>query len=301
MSTHSPSDNSKTVATRSTFLPYGRQTLDADDIDAVVEVLKSDWLTTGPAVSQFETEFSKITTASHSIAVGNGTEALHLAVASLGIGSGDEVIVSPMTFAASANCVLYVGATPVFADVEVDSLLLNPSTLVSKITPKTKAIVAVDYAGAPCDYEALSQIATSHGIALIADACHSLGGSYQSRPVGSLADISTFSFHPVKQITTGEGGMLTTNNSKLAERISLLRNHGITSTFRQRETKGSHFYEMEELGFNYRLSDIQCALGLSQLKKLPQFIERRRQIAKIYDLAIEQLDFVSPLNTGPKL
>jgi perosamine synthetase len=201
----------------------------------------------------------------------------------LGIAPGDEVIVPALTFVASANCVVYRGATPVFADVEPDTLLIDPADVEAKITPRTRAIIAVDYAGQPCDYDALGSIAQRHGLGLVADACHSLGASYRERPVGTLADLSVFSLHPVKAMTTGEGGMITTASFEVAHLMRCFRNHGVTSNHFQREQQGSWLYDMADLGFNYRLSDIQCALGLTQIKRLSSWIERRRAIARSYD------------------
>ena len=268
---------------RDSLLSYGRQSIDDDDIAAVTEVLRSNWLTTGPKVAEFEKAFANVTGAREAVAISNGTAALHAAMYALGIGPGDEVIVPALTFAASSNCVLYQGGTPVFADVQPDTLLVDPEDVATKITPRTRAIVAVDYAGQPCDYDALRRLADKHGLALVADACHALGGSYQGRAVGSLADLSTFSLHPVKPITTGEGGAITTDNPELAQRMRIFRSHGITTDHRQREQAGSWFYEMVDLGYNYRLTDLQCALGLSQLKKLPAWVARRSEIAEQYD------------------
>lgn len=280
---------------RETRLPYGRQWLDEDDIAAVIEVLRSDWLTTGPKVGEFEEAFADFVGAQEAVAVSNGTAALHAAMYAADIGSGDEVIVPPMTFAASANCVVYQGGTPVFADVDPDTLLIDPEQVEAKITPRTRAIVAVDYTGQPCDYDALRAIADSHDLILVADACHAVGGSYKGQPVGSLADLSTFSFHPVKHITTGEGGMITTDDPELARRMRVFRNHGITTDHRQREKEGSWFYEMVDLGYNYRLTDVQCVLGLSQLRKLPGWVKRRQEIARRYDEALADLPAVRPL------
>jgi len=225
----------------------------------------------------------------------NGTAALHAAIYALGIEPGDEVIVPAMTFAATANCVVFQGATPVFADVDPQLLILDPNQVEKKITPRTKAIIAVDYTGHPADYDELSSISKQHGIALVADSCHALGATYKGRPVGSVADLSTFSFHPVKHITTGEGGMITTDDPELAKRMRMFRNHGITTDHRQREALGSWFYEMVDLGYNYRLTDFQCALGIRQLRKLPEWLERRREIARCYDEAFAELSAVSPL------
>jgi perosamine synthetase len=280
---------------REARLPYGRQWLDEEDIAAVVEVLTSDWLTTGPKVGEFEAAFADFVDTEEAVAVSNGTAALHAAMYAADIGPGDEVIVTPMTFAASANCIVYQGGTPIFADVDLDTLLIDPEQVEAQITPRTKAIVAVDYTGQPCDYDALQAIADQHGLMLIADACHAIGGSYKERPVGSLADLSTFSFHPVKHITTGEGGMITTDDLELAQRMRVFRNHGITTDHRQREKEGSWFYEMVDLGYNYRLTDIQCVLGLSQLRKLPGWVKRRQAIAQRYDEAFADLPAVQPL------
>ncbi|MCI0439008.1 MAG: UDP-4-amino-4,6-dideoxy-N-acetyl-beta-L-altrosamine transaminase [Chloroflexi bacterium] len=284
---------------RRAMLPYGRQWIDDDDIAAVVETLRSDWLTTGPKVEEFERALADVTGARHAVVVSNGTAALHAAMHALGIGPGDEVIVPAMTFAASANCVVYQGGTPVFVDVEPDTLLIDAAQVEAKITPRTRAIVAVDYAGQPCDYGALRNLAERHGLRLVADACHAIGGSYDGRPVGSLADLSTFSFHPVKHATTGEGGAITTDNEELARRMRVFRNHGITSDHRQRAKENSWFYEMVDLGYNYRLSDIQCALGISQLRKLRAWVERRQAIARRYDEAFGAMESVSPLETRP--
>lgn len=284
---------------RQTLLPYGRQWIDEDDIVEVVSVLRSDWITTGPKVREFEEAFAAFTGSRHAVAVSSGTAALHAAMFALALGPGDEVIVPPMTFAASANCVIYQGATPVFADVEPGTLLLDPEQAAAKITPRTRAIIAVDYAGQPCNYERIRLLAEQHNLALVADACHAIGGSDNGRPVGSLADMNTFSFHPVKHMTTGEGGMITTDDPDLAHRLRLFRNHGITSDHHQREQQGSWFYEMIELGYNYRMTDIQCALGQSQLRKLPAWVQRRQEIARQYDAAFAEIPGVVPLAVRP--
>ena len=268
---------------------------------AVVEVLRSDWLTTGPKVEEFERIICRYTNVSYGVAVSSGTAGLHAAIFALNLGPGDEVILPPMTFAATANCVLFQGAVPVFADVLPDTLLIDPLQVEAKITTKTKAIAAVDFTGHPADYDALQAICRKYGLYLIADACHSLGAEYKSRKVGTLADMSVFSFHPVKHISTGEGGMVVTDNPDLAERLRIFRNHGITSEVRQREKQGAWFYELVELGYNYRLSDIHCALGISQMKRLPVFLERRREIARQYDLAFSQSLAVAPLKCEPEV
>jgi perosamine synthetase len=267
-------------------IPYGRHSIDEEDIRAVVEVLRSDWLTTGPMVEKFENAVAEYVGARHAVAVSSGTAALHAAVYAAGIGPGDEVIVPPLTFVATANAVVFQGGRPVFADVNSDTLLIDPAQVEAKITPRTKAIIAVDYAGHPCDYDALKRISLRHGLTLIADACHSLGASYKGRNVGTLADLTAFSFHPVKHITTGEGGMVVTDQAELAEPMRRFRNHGINLDHRQRAEKGVCFYEMADLGYNYRLTDFQCALGMSQLGKLSQGILCRTKIAERYDREI---------------
>jgi len=277
------------------MIPYGRQWINEADIQAVVDVLRSDWLTTGPCVEAFEKAFAEQVNAKYAVAVSNGTAALHATMFALDIGPGDEVIVPAMTFAASANCVVFQGGTPVFVDVEPDTLLIDPLDVVKKITSKTKAVIAVDYAGQPCDYEALKAITERAGIALVDDACHALGARYRNAPVGSIAHLSAFSFHPVKHITTGEGGMITTDDEELDQRMRIFRNHGITTDHHQRESQGSWFYEMIDLGYNYRLTDFQCALGMSQLKKLPEWIRRRQSIANMYDEAFKEMQSVQPL------
>jgi perosamine synthetase len=277
------------------MIPYGRQSIDEEDIRAVVEVLRSDWLTTGPKVAEFERALANFVGAKEAVAVSNGTAALHAAMYALGIGPGDEVIVPPMTFAATANCVVFQGGTPVFADVDPETLLIDPKQVESKLTSRTKAIIAVDFAGHPCEYDLLRSIARKHKVALVADACHALGARYKDKLVGSLADLSVFSFHPVKHVTTGEGGAVTTNDTAFASRMNTFRNHGITADYREREEKGSWFYEVNDLGYNYRLTDFQCALGISQLRKLSTFVQRRQEIARRYDVAFKKLPQMQPL------
>jgi perosamine synthetase len=280
---------------RSSLLPYARQSVDATDIAAVAAVLQSDWLTTGPKVAEFERSFAAAVGSQEAVAVSSGTAALHAAIHALAIGPGDEVIVPALTFAATANCVAYLGGRPVFADVDAATLLLDPNSVEQLITPRTRAILAVDYAGQPCDYAALGEIARRHGLALVSDACHSLGGAYRGQSVGSLADLSTFSLHPAKVITAGEGGIITTNDSGLARRMREFRQHGISSDRPPADGAKGWFYEQMELGFNYRLTDFQAALGISQLERLPAFIDRRRAIACCYDAAFAGLAGASPL------
>ncbi len=267
---------------RERMLPYGHQFIDEDDIRAVVEVLRSDWLTTGPAISAFESAFAAEVGARYAVAVSSGTAALHAAAFAAGVGPGDEVIVPAMTFAASANCVRYQGGTVVFVDVRPDTLNLDAARAEAAITPRTRAIVTVDYAGQPSDLDEIRSLAERHHLMVIEDACHALGASYRGRTVGTLAPLSVFSLHPVKHITTGEGGVITTDDPDLAVRLRLFRNHGITSDPQQREAAGSWFYEMVDLGYNYRLTDFQCALGKAQLRKLASWVARRREIAARY-------------------
>jgi perosamine synthetase len=284
---------------RQTVLPYGTQWLDEDDIAAVNAVLRSDWLTTGPKISEFERAFADFVGTQEAVVVSSGTAALHAAMHALGIGPGDEVIVPAMTFAASANCVLFQRGIPVFVDVDPETLLIDTTELESRITPRTKCIVAVDYGGHPADYDKLVAISKRHGINVVADSCHSLGATYRGRRVGALAELTAFSLHPVKHITSGEGGVIATDDPQLARHMRTFRNHGITTDHRQREAQGSWFYEMQSLGYNYRLSDINCALALSQLRKLPGWVVKRQQIAKSYDDAFAHMDEVNPLLVRP--
>ena len=281
---------------REKLLPYGRQNLDADDIQAVVEVLKSDWLTTGPKVDEFEKQFAAWIGARYAVSFSSGTAALHGAAFAAGLGPGDEAITTPLTFCATANCVLYQGAMPIFADVSPDTLNLDPNEVSRKISPRVKAIIAVDYAGHPAALDELAQLAhkQKQRPLLIEDACHALGAEYQGKRVGGIADMTVFSFHPVKHLTTAEGGLVATNDARLAETLRRFRNHGISSEARQRQEAGQWFYEMVLLGFNYRLTDIGCALGLSQLTKLGPNLVRRREIAAHYTAAFREMPGVIP-------
>ena len=279
------------------ILPYGRQWIDESDIQAVVNVLRSDWITTGPMVETFEKAIAEFVGAKYAVALSSGTAALHAAMYAAEIRKGDQVLVPPMTFVATANAVVFQGGTPSFVDVESATLLADPAKIAEKIGSDTKAITVVDYAGQPCDYDSLRDIAKHKRLILIEDACHSLGAKYKGEKVGSLADLTIFSFHPVKHITTGEGGMVVTDNPQFAEKMRRFRNHGIATDYRQRAEKRTWFYEMVDLGYNYRLTDIQCALGISQLRKLPGWITRRREIAKRYDNAFAGNLYVKPLET----
>lgn len=280
-------------------IPYGRQDIDDEDIAAVTDALRSAWLTTGPRVSDFERAFAEFCGATEGVAVNSGTAALHAAVRALKIGPGDEVIVPAITFAASSNAAVYEGGTPVFADVEPETLLIDTASVDRKLTARTRAIVAVDYGGQPADYDALRALAAGRGIRIIADACHAPGATYKDRKVGTIADISAFSFHPVKHLTTCEGGMVLTDDPEMAARMRRFRNHGIDSDHRSREKTGTFSYDMVELGYNYRLPDIQCALGISQLRRLSHWLDRRQAIAARYDEMFADVPFVRPLTTRP--
>ncbi|MFY9976719.1 MAG: UDP-4-amino-4,6-dideoxy-N-acetyl-beta-L-altrosamine transaminase [Candidatus Sulfotelmatobacter sp.] len=274
---------------RDTLLPYGRQSIDEKDIQSVVDVLRSDWLTTGPKVAEFEEAFAEHVGAKYAVSFNSGTAALHGAAFTAGLKPGDEAITTPLTFAATANCVLYQGATPVFADVSADTLNLDPRKAEERITPRTRAILPVDYAGHPAEMDAMLELADRHGLIVIEDACHAMGAEYRGRRTGSIAHMTAFSFHPVKHLATGEGGMVTTNRADCAETLRRFRNHGISSDARQRQSEGQWHYEMVLLGFNYRLTDIGCALGLSQMKKLDANLARRRDIADRYAAALRDL------------
>lgn len=269
------------------MIPYGRQTIEEEDIKAVVETLKSNFLTTGPKVEEFEKKISEYIGCNHAIVVCNGTAALDLAVAALQLPTESEVIVTPFTFMASANCIIYNNLTPVFCDINEDTLNINPTEIERKVTSKTKAIICVDFAGRPCEMNKINAIAKKYNLYVIEDAAHALGSEFQGKKVGNWADLTTFSFHPVKTITTGEGGMITTNDNKLAERLKILRNHGILKNeFIKNKKYGEdafYEYDMIDLGRNFRLNDIQCALGISQLNKLDHFIKRRQEIVGLYN------------------
>ncbi len=279
------------------FLPYGKQEISDADVKAVVEALCSGWLTTGPRVGEFEKAFAGWCGAQEGVAVNSGTAALHAAMRAIDLKPGEEVIVPAITFAASANAAIYEGGVPVFADVEPDTMLIDPASAARKISAKTRAIVAVDYAGQPADYDALRAAVAGRNIALIADACHAPGATYKGRSTGALADLSCFSFHPVKHLTTCEGGMTVTDDAEMAAHMRRFRNHGIDSDHRTREKSGTYAYDMRELGFNYRLPDVQCALGLAQLARLKGWVAARQRLAAVYDEALAGAEFVKPLQT----
>lgn len=273
------------------MIPYGKQTIDQDDIQAVVDVLQSDFLTTGPKIAEFEQTVADYVGAKYAVAISNGTSALHAACFAAGIGPGDEVITTPLTFAASANCVLYCGGTPVFADVDPKTYNIDPEDIRRKITDKTKAIIAVHLAGQPCDMDAIHSIAREHGLIVIEDGAHALGSVYKGKKVGSMSDMTTFSFHPVKPITTGEGGMIVTDNEDFYKKMVLFRSHGITrDDSMMTRNDGPWFYQQFDLGYNYRITDIQCALGCSQMKKLDRFLARRKEIVARYNEAFADCD-----------
>ena len=280
------------------FLPYGKQTIDQDDVDAVVNVLTSDFLTQGPVIGQFEDVFKETVKSKYAVAVSSGTSALHLSLLALGIGLGDEVITTPNSFLATANAILYVGATPVFVDIEMSQFGIDATKIEAVITNKTKAIIPVHFAGFPVDLELIYEIADKYTLKVIEDSCHALGAKYKESNIGSCAysDCSTFSFHPVKHIATGEGGMITTNSNDVYQKLLMLRTHGVTKDSDQLiQNPGPWYYEMQTLGFNYRMTDIQAALGCSQLKKLSGFVKRRREIAKQYDAAFSGFDLIKPI------
>lgn len=273
-------------------LYYGHQYLDDADYKAVEDVLKSDYLTCGPKITELEDKLCKITGAKHAVVCSNGTAALHIAAMAAGLKEGDELITTPITFAASANCALYVGARPVFADIDPETYNIDPESVLSHISDRTKAIVGVDYTGQACDWDRLKEIAKDKGITLIEDAAHSIGTLYKGRLVGSIADMTTFSFHPVKTVTGGEGGAVLTDDDKLYEKLVLYRAHGITRDkgLMENEPDGPWYYEQVELGYNYRMTDIQAGLLISQLDKLQAFKERRTAIVSRYDAAFSGID-----------
>lgn len=275
------------------YIPYGRQWIDEDDIKAVEEVLRSDYLTTGPKIAEFEQKLIEITGAKYAVAIANGTAALHAACFAAGISAGDEVITTPITFAASANAAFYCGGTPVFADIDSKTYNIDPDDIKRKITRKTKAIIPVHFTGQPCDMEPILKIAEKYGLTIIEDSAHAIGAVYKGQKIGSIADMTTFSFHPVKQITTGEGGAITTNDKQLYERMIMFRSHGITRNGdKMINNEGPWFYEQQSLGYNYRMTDIQAALGISQLGKLDMFIRKRKEYVKIYNNAFGGIEEV---------
>lgn len=275
---------------RTEFIPYGKQYIDADDIESVNEVLTSSYLTTGPKVDEFEKKLCELTGAKYAIAISNGTAALHAACIAAGISKGDEVITTPITFAASANCVLYCGGTPVFADINPDTWNIDPNKIEEKITDKTKAVIAVDFTGQAVQIKEIKEICERNNLIFIEDAAHSIGTKYNGAPVGAHADLTTFSFHPVKTITCGEGGAILTNNEEYYKKMLLFRSHGITrDEGLLTHTPFNGYNEQITLGFNYRMTDFQAALGTSQLRKLTLFSNRRKEIVSKYNEAFSKI------------
>jgi UDP-4-amino-4,6-dideoxy-N-acetyl-beta-L-altrosamine transaminase len=275
------------------MLPYGKQWIDDEDIAAVAEVLRGDFVTQGPNIELFEQYIAEYTGARYAVAFCNGTAALHGACHAAGIGPGDEVITSPITFLASSNCVLYQGGKPVFGDIDPLTYNLDPAKAADKLTRSTKAIIPVDYTGQPADMRSFMKLAQSNGLVVIEDAAHSLGATYHGHKVGTLADMTMFSFHPVKHVTTGEGGIIVTDNEDYYRKMMLFRNHGMTKDPGEMiDNHGPWYYEMQTLGFNYRMTDMQAALGLSQMRKLDNFLERRRKIVSLYNHAFSEMSGV---------
>jgi len=276
---------------RNNKITYGKQWIDQDDINAVVTTLQSDFLTCGPKITELEQALCTYTGAKYAVAVSNGTAALHLACLAAGVGPGDEVITTPITFAASANCALYCGAKPVFADINPETYNIDPASVREKITERTKAIVAVDFTGQPVEVEEIRKICDEFNLVFIEDAAHSIGSKYNGAQVGSLADMTTFSFHPVKTVTGGEGGAILTSNEEYFKKLSLFRTHGITKVPSEmlEEPEGIWYYEQQELGYNYRITDFQAALITSQMSKLDRFVARRKEIVARYNEAFAEL------------
>lgn len=276
---------------RNTKISYGRQYIDDADIQAVTEVLRSGYITCGPKVNELERKLCQITGAKYAVAVSNGTAALHLACMAIDLGPGDEIITTPITFAASANCALYCGAKPVFADINPLTYNISPASIRSCITHATKAVVAVDFTGQAVELDEIRSICKEHNLILIEDAAHSIGTRYNGQGVGSLADMTTFSFHPVKTVTAGEGGAVTTNDETLYRKLLRLRAHGITRDASEmcNPSDAPWYYEQVELGYNYRITDFQCALVSSQLDKLPAFSKRRKEIVEQYNKAFKDM------------
>lgn len=276
--------------TREEFIPYGKQYIDEEDIRAVNEVLRSPYLTTGPKVEEFENKLCELTGAKYAVVISNGTAALHAACYAAGITAGDEVITTPITFAASANCVLYCGGKPVFADIDPDTWNIDPKEIEKKITNKTKAVIAVDFTGQAVQLDEIKGICKKHNLILIEDAAHSLGTKYKGVPIGGIADLTTFSFHPVKTITCGEGGAILTNNEEFYKKMQLFRSHAITrDPFLLTQNPFEGYNEQIGLGYNYRMTDFQAALGISQLKKLEVFSKRRAEIVRQYNKDLSEI------------
>jgi perosamine synthetase len=279
---------------RETYLSYGKQYIDEKDIEAVVNLLKGDYLTTGPTVGEFENKVANYVGAKYGVAVSNGTAALHMACFAAGIGTGDEVLVPAITFAASSNCVLYCGGIPVFVDIDPNTYNIDVNKIEEKITSKTKAIIPVDFSGQAVDMDKILEIAKKHNLIVIEDAAHALGSEYKGNKIGTKADMTEFSFHPVKPVTTAEGGIIVTDNKELYEKMMLFRTHGITRNPKfMVENHGPWYYEQVDLGYNYRITDMQCALGISQMDKIDNFVKRRREIVNKYNEAFKELEEIT--------
>lgn len=276
------------------FIPYGKHCIEDDDIEAVSQALKRDYISTGPGIAEFEEAFAEYVGAKYAVALSSGTAALHACCFAIDIKPGDEVITTPLTFAASANCVLYCGGTPVFADVDSDTYNISPEEIEKHITDRTRAIIPVHFTGQPCDMNRIHAIAKKYNLFVIEDAAHAVGAEYNGRKIGSISDMTIFSFHPVKHMTTCEGGMVTTNNEELYKKIKAFRAYCITKDPELLEDKGvgPWHYEMQGLGYNYRISDVMCALGISQLKKIDNFVNRRREIAERYNEEMKYFDHI---------
>lgn len=276
---------------RETKLYYGHQYLDEKDVQAVVDVLHSDYLTCGPKITELEQRLCDLTGAKYAVVCSNDTAALHIACMAAGVSAGDEVITTPITFLASANCALYCGAKPVFADIDEETYNIDPKEIEKALTPRTKAVVAVDYTGQVVDLDTIMETCHKQNVVVIEDAAHSIGTLYKGRPVGSVADMTTFSFHPVKTVTAGEGGAILTDNEEYYRKLLLYRSHGMTRDPAQmtKESEGGWYYQMIDLGYNYRMTDMQAALLLSQLDKLPMFRKRRKEIVARYNEAFSQI------------
>jgi perosamine synthetase len=278
------------------YISYGHQHVDEEDIRAVVDVLRSPLITQGPKIKEFESILASYCGAKYCAAFSSGTAALHASFFAAGIGQEDEIITSPITFAATANAALYLGARPVFTDIEETTGNLDVDLLEESITNKTKAIVPVHFAGQPVDLDAIHAIAKKYDLTVIEDACHALGAEYKGKKIGALSDMTVFSFHPLKTITAGEGGAVVTDEKELFQKMMMFRNHGLTKDKEMMsEYPGDWFYEMHYLGYNYRITDFQCALAISQMKKLDGFVSKRASIAAIYNEAFESIEELEPL------
>lgn len=288
------------IPIRKEKIHYGRQTIEDDDIAVVADALKADLITCGPKIAEFERELADYVGARHAVVVTSGTAALHCACLAAGIKEGDEVITTPITFAASANCARYCGADVVFADIRYDTMNIDPKSIERCITERTKAIVAVDFTGQAVEIDAVRRICDEHNLVFIEDAAHSIGTKYNGKMIGSLADFTTFSFHPVKTITGGEGGAILTNSDEMYERLLLYRTHAISHKGVNKEEKGFWYYEQYDLGYNYRLTDFQAALLINQLGKIDRFIKRRKEIAKVYDEAFAEMPEIIPHTKIPE-